>query len=95
MTEAANKIVEAGIMSVQDSVGLESADLSDLPGWTTLSMSARALVKRGTAIANEVHGSHSKIARPVATPARSLRTEQTFNEIGGRGTSEAAVERAC
>lgn len=98
LKEAAIKIVGAGIMSVQDSVGLESADLADFPGWTDLSMSARALVKRGIAIAQEVHGNSCKSdrARPVATPLRSasVRTEAVMNELCGRAASEAAVEKA-
>ena len=36
MKEAAVVAVEAGVLSVQDSVGLEFADLFDFPGFATL-----------------------------------------------------------
>ena len=97
MKEAAVVAVEAGVLSVQDSVGLESADLSDFPGFAALSMSARALMKRGVAIAQEVHGSSSsKQERPIATLlcAQNIRTEQVMTELSGRAATEAAIEKA-
>ena len=45
--------------------------LREFIGWIALPMSARALIKRGVAIANEVHGNSrsEKAGRPVASPA--------------------------
>ena len=69
MKEAARLLVDAGLLSVQDSVGLESADLADLTGWSAGTMAARALVKGSVAVANEVHGG-AMLKRPIATPMR-------------------------
>ena len=60
-------------------------------------MTARALMKRGVAIAQEVHGSsNSKQERPIATPlrAQNVRTEQMMTELSGRAATEAAIEKA-
>ena len=42
MKEAAVVAVEVGVLSVQDSVGFEFADLYDFPGFATLSMTVCA-----------------------------------------------------
>ena len=79
-------------------MGIESSDPHEFTGWTTLSMSARAWIKRGDAIANEVHGNSraETVGRPVASPARaqSSRVDALISELRGRAAREAAIGRA-
>ena len=94
--EAAAALQAAALTKVEDAVGLESADVQDLPTWCVLSMKARALVKRGINKANYVYSKNGKEAefqREVSTMKRRC-NDSSMLDLAGRGASEAAITRA-